>query len=510
MNDISGDSADSSPETSQPSLAIWNGATFIHPLLNAYASATSILQQISMEATDYRNVDTNTLSQLSAAAADNHRLVGAHLAMIAGEIAHRSTPDLGANGLAQGRGFRTPEEMVKVTTGLSGRDAVAAVRAGRMIHHSQYPTENIETNGKVTTPSLEPTYPWLTTVGIALTQGLSLAEADAIRSGLGEPTLRVSTEALSEAAAQLCSEQLAAHGAGNALDPDRLYRRANELRDDIDLASVGDREQDRRNRRALKVIRRPDGMGKLIWDMDPETFAVVMETYDRTTSPRRGGPRFGPTKTQEHADLIRSDARTTEQLASDVFVHLLQTGAGVDPSQILGDVAPRVRLLVPSVDEKPHPGWIEGQPFPVSAETVSRLTCTGTTSEITFDRDKQPLDVGREQRLFSPKQRIALAARDGGCRWSDGDGHDCERPPSWTEAHHIRHWKRDSGNTNIADGILLCRHHHLLAHNNGWEIHRASKTYWLTPPVSEDPQQRPLELPSRSGAMRAYLEAVPD
>ena len=86
------------------------------------------------------------------------------------------------------------------------------------------------------------------------------------------------------------------------------------------------------------------------------------------------------------------------------------------------------------------------------------------------------LRLGRSQRLFSAQQRIALAARDGGCRFPG-----CDRPPSFTEAHHITPWSR-GGRTDVNDGILLCRHHHLLVHNNGWEIRRRGHGFAVLPP----------------------------
>jgi hypothetical protein len=134
--------------------------------------------------------------------------------------------------------------------------------------------------------------------------------------------------------------------------------------------------------------------------------------------------------------------------------------------------------------------------LPTTIATAERLACAGDTVTITLDPHGQPLDVGREQRLYSRRQRIALAARDGGCRWPD-----CERPPSWSEAHHIRQWARDGGRTDVADGILLCRHHHLLSHNNGWEITREHADYWLIPPPDIDPEQQPIPLPSKSRAL---------
>ena len=70
-----------------------------------------------------------------------------------------------------------------------------------------------------------------------------------------------------------------------------------------------------------------------------------------------------------------------------------------------------------------------------------------------------------------------------------------------TEAHHIVPWS-EGGRTDLANGILLCKFHHLLIHNNGWEIYRVGTDYFLVPPKDVDPQQRPRPMPSKSAAMR--------
>jgi len=138
-------------------------------------------------------------------------------------------------------------------------------------------------------------------------------------------------------------------------------------------------------------------------------------------------------------------------------------------------------------------GYIEGNTAPVSPETIERLICDTGTVDITFDDLHRPLDLGREQRLFNRAQRRALAARDGGCTWPG-----CDRPPAFTEAHHIDHWQHDNGRTDINQGILLCRAHHLLLHNQRWQIFENAGRYWLRPPASIDPGQTLIEMPSRN------------
>lgn len=340
--------------------------------------------------------------------------------------------------------------------------------------------------------SLADEQPWLGGLTPAVAAGtLSTDAAESIRAGLGQPSEGVTADDLADAAAQLSVE-------ARLLDADQLSRRARQLRDELDAVGIVDRERAAREAREFRLHRLRDGSVRAVWRLDPLEGSVLAEIYDRATSPKRGGPRFVSEK--EHAEQIADDPRTVDQLASDTMLGLLTAGAEVNPSALLGKGAPAVRVTITEAQLRARTGSgrLQGGHLAVSIGAVERIACTQGVVAVVFDEHGQPLDVGREQRLFTPRQRIALAVRDGGCRWTG-----CERPPSWAEAHHIEHWHRDGGRTDVADGILLCKHHHLLLHDHGWEIerrgaHRAE--YWLIPPPGH-PEPDPRRLEGKSLAL---------
>jgi Domain of unknown function (DUF222) len=459
-------------------------------LLERYRAAAATLAELPRDAAVYAGASETVLLEVNQLFAVSQVALRNGGACIAGEVAHRSAPHLGSEGLAQRSGARTAEQFIKTTNGVTGRDAVTAVRVGSLMREASVQGEVDLLTGVVATS----TQPWLLPVTRALsTRSISIEAADAIRAGLGAPNSAISEEQLTDAAAQLVA-------ASKRLDPDALAREAREFRDELDVEGVTLREDERRQKRSLRLHLQADGTTKLVWIMDPETAATVRDLYDRATSPKLGGVRFVDPGRQSLADKILTDERSPEQIASDGFEQLLKLGADANPNFLLGSGAPIIRLTATRAAFERGSGLarIEGQVAPVSISTARRLNCDSGVAGILFNEDGTVLDFGREQRFFTRKQKEALAIIWGGCACPG-----CDRPPSWTEAHHIVFWKRDNGKTNLADGILLCRHHHLLFHNNEWEITRDDESrYWLIPPPQQDPTQAPVELVSKNPAMR--------
>jgi hypothetical protein len=297
------------------------------------------------------------------------------------------------------------------------------------------------------------------------------------------------------------------------LSADRLFRAARVERDLVDVEGIRARQQELYERGGIRLFPKPDGMWQLTGQLDPESAAILSTALDPFTSPRRGGPRFVDPGEAARAQAIVDDPRTTERLALDGLLELVRLGASLDPQKM----HPKLRTLVKIVTTVDAAEGLTGDPGsgtgagfgileangePVAASVIDRALCEGDSIEIVMTPNGTPLDLGRTARLYSQRQREVLAARDGGCLWPG-----CDRPPAFTEAHHTRHWKRDRGRTDVGDGCLLCRFHHLQLHNNGWEIERRADTagesrFWLIPPPGVDRGRTPIPLESKSALLQ--------
>lgn len=392
------------------------------------------------------------------------RIVDAGLAALAGEVARRSSLELGYDGLAQRAGARTADILVSRLTGTTGTEARTITTVGTMMG----------------TPSA-----WMSEVATRVSVGeVSVGAAAAIQSGLGSPSPTVAADDLADAAHALLSTV-------GSLPPEKVARRARELRDELDEDGVAGREELMREKRFLRLTPQSDGMTRLTGLLDPESAALVVDAVDAVTSPRRGGPRFVDPDAAARADAIVADPRSTEQVALDALVQMVRIACAADGGRVFGVREPSVRVHVSLDDLERRSGiaHLEGQSAAVSVATAERIACADGLVPILFNQSGRALELGRSQRCFSHHQRTVLAAIWGGCAHPG-----CDRPPSWTEAHHINEWHAERGSTDVDDGVLLCRHHHLMVHNNGWKIERSGSVYRLLPPPGDALHRQPVAL----------------
>ncbi|MCA0438368.1 MAG: HNH endonuclease [Actinobacteria bacterium] len=105
---------------------------------------------------------------------------------------------------------------------------------------------------------------------------------------------------------------------------------------------------------------------------------------------------------------------------------------------------------------------LDGHGTPLTPATVRRLACDARIIPAVLGTDGAILDLGRAARLASPDQVRYLRLRDKCCTFPG-----CDRPPSWCEAHHLREWTTDLGETNVDNLALLCTRHHTDVHTRG-------------------------------------------
>ena len=160
-----------------------------------------------------------------------------------------------------------------------------------------------------------------------------------------------------------------------------------------------------------------------------QAFVQLLESLDPTRLPIHGGDATTLVVTVS-LDALRADLATADLI-----------GAGLVPGDDLtGDR--------------------------ITAAQARRLACTAKILPVVLGGDSLPLDLGRTRRLYNPAQRKALLIRDRTCR-AEG----CDIPGTWCEAHHLDPW-HTGGHTDLADGVLLCSHHHHQAHEPRWRLER--------------------------------------
>jgi hypothetical protein len=112
----------------------------------------------------------------------------------------------------------------------------------------------------------------------------------------------------------------------------------------------------------------------------------------------------------------------------------------------------------------------------ITPEAARRLACDANVCRLLLGPDSEILDLGRSRRTVTPAQWRALRLRDRHCRFPG-----CRRPHTWCDAHHLEPWQH-GGETNLSRLLLLCRHHHTLAHQAGWSVTGAASHPTVTRP----------------------------
>ncbi|MCZ3388550.1 MAG: HNH endonuclease [Actinomycetia bacterium] len=242
-------------------------------------------------------------------------------------------------------------------------------------------------------------------------------------------------------------------GLGSQLGIDDLRSAGRHLRHVVDPDGSARHAEEDFGRRWLSLAPMLDGMHSIDGVLDAETAAGLSAALAPFLVPN------GP-----------DDTRTSDQRRADGLAEVVAAAvrSGELPALFGATTAMQVEVeLATLTGERSHPARIPGTTGSavwLTSDAASRLACDASVRRLLVDPNGIPLDLGREVRVFTPAQRRALATRDGGCRFPG-----CNRPSVHTDAHHLVPWAR-GGQSDLVNGLLLCRHHHRAVHEGGWQI----------------------------------------
>lgn len=259
-------------------------------------------------------------------------------------------------------------------------------------------------------------------------------------------------------------------GAAEKLDVGRMGRLVAFTRYRLDADGALERDVRSHEHRWFSCDQTFGGVFVLRGELDAEGGALVRTALDALSAPagpsdeRRGGQRRADALVDLASRQLQSGDLPT---AHGQRPHLTVT-VSLDALQRRDRTAPAELGGVGAI----HP------------ETARRIACDavrtvavvtgddagstpGSTLSVERDAGSTPgsaLSVGRATRTIPAAIRTALALRDRGCRFPG-----CDRPPEWTDGHHIQHWA-DLGETEVPNLVSLCRRHHHMVHERGWSI----------------------------------------
>src|SRR6202049_224037 len=238
--------------------------------------------------------------------------------------------------------------------------------------------------------------------------------------------------------------------AAKELDPWRLKRATLFLRHCLEPDSVLADAKDAHERRFLYLSQTYDGVFRLDGQLDADGGAARQTVLDALMGPPAA-----------------DDYRTAPQRRADAMADLARRQLDGGRLPEVGGQKPHLMVTVHMATLAKAPGSPAAElesAQPIPAETARRIACDCSITPILRGAESHQVEAGATRRAISPAKKRALVARDKGCRFAG-----CDRPPAWTDGHHIIHWA-DGGSDELPNLVLLCRRHHYRFHEEGWRL----------------------------------------
>ena len=432
---------------------------------------------------DVSGLSDGAFMEAHDAVARLERLVGTLGARFAGDLARRSAPDLPGGGLARRQGFGNAGLMIARVTGGTTAGAMRAIEAGRALMPTVAPLVASPDGSAPSEPATaESAYPAVAQA--ALAGVLSVEAAGLITAGLETIADRVPSGQLQDLERRLVAKavHLAAH------DVRRLVSSAVAR---ADLVGHEQREKRQHDERFLAWKEDHAGVVTFTGKLDAVTAAPIRTVIEQIVT--------HDFRARREQDPSERDERTVGQMRADALFQVCRHALGCQDTDRSGiRTTMVVRMHLSDLETGTGLGSIDGTHTPVSVAQLRRLAGdVGIIPEVLSDKG-EVLDLGHTKRMFTSAQRLALLERDGGCA-------KCHAPPEHCEAHHIRWWE-NGGETNLANGVMLCTRCHHDIHRQGWEISVQSGRVDFIPP----PQIDPLQSPRPGGLAAIEIGRVPE
>ncbi len=237
--------------------------------------------------------------------------------------------------------------------------------------------------------------------------------------------------------------------------PGKFFHKVLHYRHSLDAAAYNREQEDLAEERSLRMSTAQDGCLLLSGVLDPVGGAAVRNALEPLAKP-----------SGEHDD------RNREQRYADALVELASAGKPAN-LQVTATIETLKGLAGAAAAEMEFS-------LPISSTSVQRMACDCSVTRVLLSQESVTIDVGRSKRVVAGALGRALKTRDGHCRWPG-----CERSASMCDGHHLVHWI-EGGPTDLDNLVLLCRRHHRMVHEGGWQLVKTSdqKIVTIAPTVS--------------------------
>jgi hypothetical protein len=464
----------------------------------------------------------------------------------AAQVEHESRRELETAGLAYRHGFPTAKKLIAATANVSERTAGTRMHLGRQLRSSvsitglplpsNFPAvEQAVFAGRIgvdaaamicrTLTEVVPRTGWSEAVDeaerhLVRAATATIGDSDAAAGTESDPDTNSDADADADGTATDVDVSAGLAELPRRYTVDELGKLATRIREHLDPDGAEPRDA---VKQALRGFSHPkvgaDGIARGRYAFPPYQLGVFLTAVGSILSPRTPEPALPPIDTSnlsntDHStsgeadrqgtgnandscgddptddpEYVVPDVRTSEQKLLDAVMTLIEMAVASPAAPTLNGSAPTVNVHVTLKDlEEGHgAGWIDGSTEPIPMSTINRLRCHGDTLVTLFGDNGEVLRQGKKQRLATPRQRRALAARDGGCVIPG-----CSVAPSRCQAHHVVPWVSKTflpGRTDIDNLALLCPFHHATIHTSAWTLVMIHGKPHVRPPDWQDPNR---------------------